>query len=341
MLLTRRFPIRLLLLFSAPTVLRAAAWATVVFALYAWAELTFLRVPFLPIGTVGTAVAFYVGFKNNAAYDRFWEGRKIWGGIVNVSRTWATAVTCYVHAGHDDDDARAARRALVLRHLAWVNALRLQLRRTSRFHERPSRTTRARLERHAELMRNDWELELSPLLADEELAATRAVANPAAHLLQRQGEQLATMVRAQRLDLFHQISMMEAIREMYSLQGMCERIKNTPLPRQYAEFSRLFTRVLAVLLPFGMLDVFATHIEAATRAGLVLPGLTMVLSSSLVTWVFIMMEGIGDSSEDPFERSMNDVPMNALSRGIEIDLRQMLGDTAVPAPERAVDHILY
>lgn len=58
----------------------AAAWAGAVFALYALGDLAFLRVPFLPIATIGTAVAFYVGFKNNAAYERFWEGRKIWGG---------------------------------------------------------------------------------------------------------------------------------------------------------------------------------------------------------------------------------------------------------------------
>tara|TARA_B100000795_G_scaffold35292_1_gene23312 strand:+ start:26607 stop:26840 length:234 start_codon:yes stop_codon:yes gene_type:complete len=49
-------------------------------------------IPWLPISVVGTAVAFYVGFKNNQAYDRMWEAHKIWGGIVNESRTWGMLI---------------------------------------------------------------------------------------------------------------------------------------------------------------------------------------------------------------------------------------------------------
>ena len=169
----------------------AGPWAVLVFSLYAYAGLWFLRVPFLPIATVGTAVAFYVGFKNNAAYERFWEGRKIWGGIVNASRTWATAVVSYIDVGDAGDDAKATRRELVYRHLAWINALRLQLRKTSRFHDKPARSTKRRLERHAEHMRNDWNAELSPFLSAEELTATSTVANAATHLLAHQGTRIA------------------------------------------------------------------------------------------------------------------------------------------------------
>jgi ion channel-forming bestrophin family protein len=67
----------------------------------------------------------------------------------------------------------------------------------------------------------------------------------------------------------------------------------------------------------------------------------MVVSCGVVTWVFVTMEGIGDSSEDPFERSMNDVPMNALCITIERDLRQMLGETQIPEPEPVTDSIQY
>ncbi len=72
-----------------------------------------------------------------------------------------------------------------------------------------------------------------------------------------------------------------------------------------------------------------------------LPVIPLLLSSSLISWVFLTMEGIGDASEDPFERSMNDVPMNALPRTIEIDLREMLGETELPPKEQPVDHVLY
>jgi putative membrane protein len=96
------------------------------------------------------------------------------------------------------------------------------------------------------------------------------------------------------------------------------------------------------MVPFGMLDVFGEQVlQATTRAGELTPVFPMIVASALVSWVFITMEVIGDASEDPFERSMNDVPMNALSRTIEIDLRQMLGETELPPKEQPVDHILY
>ena len=323
MIITRRISLKVVALLALRSGMFAAPWAIAVYALYAYAGLWFLRVPFLPIATVGTAVAFYVGFKNNAAYERFWEGRKIWGGIVNASRSWATAVMSYVDAGDDGPGARELRHELVRRHLGWVNALRLQLRKTSRFFDRPSASTKLRLERHAEHMRNDWDRELAPFVAKGELAEATAKANPATHLLAAQGTRLADLVKAKRLDLFHQIAMMETITELFTLQGQCERIKNTPFPRQYAELSRVFTAVFAVLVPFGLLDVFAGHVDKAmTTIEHLTPVIPMLLASWLITWVFTTMEGIGDASEDPFERSMNDVPMNAIARTIEIDLRQ-------------------
>lgn len=340
-LVVRRFPVRLSIAFGAPVALRAAAWAGAVYALYAYAGFTLLKVPFLPIATMGTAVAFYVGFKNNAAYERFWEARKIWGGIVNASRTWSATVQSYVDPNETSDAACARRRDLVYRHLAWVNALRLQLRATSRFHDKPARTTRKRLERHADHMRNDWNAELSAFLTPEELAASRSAANAATQLLVRQSTRLAELKAAGHVDLFHQIAMMEVVQELYGLQGKCERIKNTPFPRQYAEYSRIFTRVFIALVPCGLLNVFADNVERATALAAISAIVPMIVSSSLVTWVFITMEGIGDSSEDPFERSMNDVPMNALSRTIEIDLRQTLGETDLPPKEMPADGILY
>lgn len=339
MIITRRFPRLLVVLFALRVATFAAIWAAVVFAAYVWGELTWLRLPFLPIASIGTAVAFYIGFKNNSAYDRFWEGRKIWGGIVNASRTWAASVMSYVDPTESDGDALETRRELIYRHLAWVNALRLQLRKTSRFFDQPTPTTRRRLERHADAMRNDWDTELEPFLDPDELAHVSDRKNAATHLLLRQSQDLAKLVEDGRLDMFRQLELMGVIEELYALQGKCERIKNTPFPRQYAEFSRIFTRVFAFLLPFGMLDVFDDH--AGGGLGEVANGVLMIVSSTLVAWVFMTMEGIGDSSEDPFERSMNDVPMNALSRTIEIDLREALGETELPEKEKPAGFILY
>ena len=341
MLKTRRLPRLMVLRWAIPTLLKSGAWAAMVYAAYVHGGLLWLRVPFLPIATVGTAVAFYVGFKNNSAYDRFWEGRKIWGGVVNASRTWANAVMSYIEPDDESEDARAMRKELIYRHIAWINAVRLQLRRTSRFFDNPHPTTRKRLERHKDAMRNDWDRELSGFLAPDEMTTMSAYANTATQLLVAQGKRLASLLTNKRMDLFHQIAMMDVIEELYALQGKAERIKHTPFPRQYAEFSRIFTRLFVVVLPFGMLDIFAEHVDQALSLHSMLMVVPMLVANAVVTWVFVTMEGIGDSSEDPFERSMNDVPMNALCRTIEIDLREMLGETDLPAAEPVHDRILY
>lgn len=286
-------------------------------------------------------MAFYVAFKNNSAYERFWEGRKIWGGIVNSSRKWTNGVLAYVDHAGERADTHTVNQELLYRHLAWINALRLQLRRTSRFFDKPARGTKKRLEDHAEHMRNDWDKELSPFLDPAELERLMPMANTATHLVVQQGQQVAGLVEDGRLDLFRQLELMGILDELYDLQGKAERIKATPFPRQYAEFSRLFTRVFVFLIPLGMLDVFGDHIDQALRGQTWLWIVPMVLSSVLVSWVFRTMEGIGDASEDPFERSMNDVPMNALCIVIERDLRQLLGETDVPEPEQPIDGILY
>lgn len=341
MIKTRRFPLRMILGWGLPIAALGGLWSAIVYTVYVLADLQWLRVPFLPVATVGTAVAFYVGFKNNSAYDRFWEGRKIWGGIINESRSWATMVLSYIEPNDRSDRANEVRQLLIYRQLAWVNALRVQLRRTSRFFDKPARGTKKRLERHAEVMRNDWEKEMSPFLKEDELTEVTAKINPATHLMLAQGRTLANMVSDERLDLFHQIQMMDVVRTLVALQGKCERIKATPFPRQYAEYSRWFTRVFVALLPFGMLDVFANHAGKVTDFSDILRALPMVFACSVVTWVFVTMESIGDASEDPFERSMNDVPMNALCVVIERDLRQMLDETEVPEPEPVTDSIQY
>ncbi len=342
MLANRRFPIKAMLSFGLFTGGQTMLFATLVYATYALAGFDWIRIPFLPLGVIGTAVAFYGGFKNNSAYDRFWEGRKIWGGIVNESRAWASAVLCYVLPGDDSEQAHEVRRVLVYRHMAWINALRLQLRSTSRFWDKPARSTKLRLEKHEAHMRNDWDKEIAPFLSEDEHAELTPKANTATFLVHRQGEQLAALLRGQEMDLFHQIAMMDILRELYTLQGKAERIKKTPLPRQYAEFSRVFTRVFVYLTPFGLLDVFHDYLPAGVPGTEQLPWLLMyIVSAGMIGWVFLTMEGVGDSSEDPFERSMNDVPMNALCRVIERDLRQMLGEEDIPEPEAAIDGILY
>lgn len=80
------------LLWTGKYIISLSIWVSSVALLYHYADLKWLSIPWLPLSLIGTAVAFYVGFKNNSSYDRMWEVRKIWGAIVNSSRAWGTTV---------------------------------------------------------------------------------------------------------------------------------------------------------------------------------------------------------------------------------------------------------
>ena len=91
-----------------------------------------LSVPWLPVSVIGTAVAFYAGFKNNQAYDRMWEARKIWGGIINDSRAWGMMVDGYVNNqfrenNESESEIAKIKKRLIYRHIAWLYAHRSQL----------------------------------------------------------------------------------------------------------------------------------------------------------------------------------------------------------------------
>lgn len=313
------------------------AWSTAVTALYEVLRRRGLdvRLPFTPMSMIGVAVAFYVAFKNNQSYDRFWEARKIWGGIVNISRAWGNAVLGYVTRRHaraplSDDALRDAHRRLIYRHLAWINSLRVQLRKTT-IHDRSEQLVYLP---KVDLGADNSEVDVWRFLSDPERRALDGARNRATQILRLQGEDLRGICEeAGLLDDFRHTALMEHLKEMYDLQGRCERIKNTPLPRQYAYFSATFVWLFILVLPFGLLSEFVSR-GGPWMAWLMIP------CAVLISWVFATMEVIGDASEDPFDNYINDVPMSALCRTIEIDLRQMLGETDVPPPLAPVNDVL-
>ena len=294
-----------------------------------------ISMPLAPLGTIGVAVAFYVGFKNNQAYDRFWEARKIWGGIVNVSRSWGNQVISYVSAATESDEVDRqevleVHKTLIYRHMGWLTALRCQLRRKTPWGFQPTGSAKRFMQpTDPEALRQ----QAIEFLVEEELPLICSSKNSATQILRFQGEHLRRLIegKPKLIEEFRFISMMDLITEMYTLQGKCERIKNTPFPRQYAYFSNVFVWIFSILMPFGIVGEFNDRPE--------LIWLTVPLSV-VIAWIFLTMEKVGDSSEDPFENFVNDVPMTALCRTIEIDLKQMIGEDELPDPVAPVNDIL-
>ncbi len=118
----RRFQLAEVLYWTRRDIYLFAVVAFIPTALYFFLDLHWLVIPWVAIGLVGTAAAFVVGFKNTQTYSRLWEARQIWGSIINSSRTWAIMVKDMV------EEDKGAVQVLFYRHLAWVTALRYQLR---------------------------------------------------------------------------------------------------------------------------------------------------------------------------------------------------------------------
>ena len=260
-------------------------WDVAVTAFYFWSP---FRAPSLPLTLFGSALALFLGFRDNSAYQRWWEGRVLWGALINTSRTLTREVVTllpYSKAGELWD----LKRSIALRQIAYAHALRCQLR---------------RLDPAPDVLRF-----LSPGEAQGPLAR-RNVANG---LIDGTAARLAKAQRAGLIDTVQQAKLAETLAAITDAQGGMERIKNTPLPNQYRFFPNLFTRLFCVVLPIGLVETLGW----ATPVGSTLAGL-----------MFLAVLQIGDDLTDPFANTIHDVPLDAMCRTIEIDLLEAIGDPA-------------
>ncbi|MEK6247442.1 MAG: hypothetical protein N2C12_04635 [Planctomycetales bacterium] len=290
-----------------------------------------IYIPFMPISLIGIAVSFYLGFKNNQSYERLWEARKIWGQIVNASRTWGNQVMSLVIDPLSNEKYQASstdQRELIRRHLAWINSLRVVLRSQSRFGPHHTKSFAPQLIVGEESQQSVT----SNFLGEEQLAAINYDANVPVQLVRLQGEHLKHLFHNRQLTDFQQMQMMSTLDQLYESQGKCERIKTTPFPRQYAFYCQIFTWIFVLLLPFGLISQFESIKHQFVW--LTIP------FSGLIAWIFMTMEMVGDRSEDPFESFIHDVPMTSLCRDVEVDLLQMLGDKELPQLIDAIDDVL-
>ena len=255
------------------------------------------RAPSLPLTLFGSALALFLGFRDNSAYQRWWEGRILWGSMINASRSLSRAARSFL----PDDPARDLKRTIVLRQVAYVNALRCQLRR------QPV---------DAEVLRF-----LSPDEAHPSLQRT----NVANGILDGTARRIDMARREGWIDTILQAQMETVLIDIANAQGGMERLKNTPLPNQFRFFPTFFTHLFCVLLPIGL----AESLGVATPLGSTIAGL-----------MFLAVLRIGDDLVDPFANTIHDVPLSAMCRTIEIDLLQSIGDPA-PEPLQPQDDVLW
>lgn len=313
--------------FSRKNIIATTILSSTVVILYHFLGFTFLSIPFLPVSTIGTAVAFYVGFKNNNAYDRLWEARRLWGGFTNTSRTFAASFISIVKD-------KAIQKEVLFRHIGYLNMVRFQLRKNI-----PWAT--GNVDYHRQIVMEAEEIKEYDLAVKaffEQIGKSELYekykdkGNIASLALQFQFEKLTTLKRDKVIDDFEHSDLTKLLGELYNLQGGCERIKTTPLFRQFSLFSNLFIHLFIILLPFALV----TELSKVGEHGIWL----VVPCTILISWVFMTMEQIGEASENPFDNGINDIPISTICRNIEIDILEMLGEGNLPPKIEPFNEIL-
>jgi len=340
----KTFTVMNVLRFSGKQLIWISLWCILVTILHVIFHDFWPQIPWLPISIIGTAVAFYVGFKNNQSYDRMWEARKIWGAIINSSRAWGSAVDVFIsnhftESKKSSGEIYAIKKKLIYRHIAWLYALRSQLLIPTPWEhisqgKKMKKETEKRMQRYGVGLLNDEDtkIKLSDFLPPEEQERLINYRNTATQIINQQARDLKDLREKDLIEDFRHMEMQNLLNDFYVHQGKAERIKKFPLPRQYAHSSLIFVVIFIMLLPLGMVTEF--HKLGAYGPWISIP------FSIVVSWVFMMMELVGDYSENPFEGLGNDIPMLSLCRVIEIDLKEMMEETDIPQPVKASNGVL-
>ena len=248
----------------------------------------------VPFTLIGLPLGIFLGFRNNASYDRFWEGRKLWGGLVNVSRTLTRQILTLIEAPDaDPKELEAFKYGLVRYLIGYFHAVRHHLRGNE-----------------------PWEILKHGMLTEAEIARLRGSTNVPIMMLQEIADKLVVARRKGWIHPFHVPLMEQTLTNLTDLQGGCERIKLTPIPYSYTVLLHRIVAFYCALLPFGIMDAakWATPL--------------VVLS---VSYCFFGLDAVGDEIEQPFGTDINDLPLHSMTRTIERNLRERIGEE-VPAP---------
>jgi ion channel-forming bestrophin family protein len=260
-----------------------------------------LAIPSQPLTIVGAALGIMLGFRSNEAYNRYAEARALWGALVNASRNLTREVLTLLRPEHPED-ARELQHQIICHQIAFVHALRCQL------------------------WRHDPFPEIQPFVSAEELERLKSERNVPNAILQGLAERIQEAWKRGWIHDLHVGMIHKTLGDITDAQGGCERIKNTPIPRSYTYVAHRIVFGFCCALPFGLVDLM---------------GAGMPFASLLVAFTFLMLDRFGKLIEDPFCTTYSGLPLLSITRTIEVNLRQRLGQTSLPPDLKPVDGVLY
>jgi putative membrane protein len=302
--------------------------------LYETCNLEWISIPWTVVALLGTATAFTVGFKNTQTYNRTNEAQQVWTSVIGLSRSWGMF-------SRDFFGNAATTRELIYRHMAWLTALRYEMR-SQRPWETTDRKHNIEYQRFYRVEERETSLdkELAKYISGEELKDVLTASNTAACILANQGKVLRKNYDEEQIHIAQFLEMEKGLKEFYISQAKSEQLKNSPYPRQYAIVNRFFIRIFCLLLPFGLLkdfDKLNELVDGVMKGHMVW---LVVPFSIMISWMYTSLEQIGESTENPFEGSANDVPLTSICRDIEIELRELLEEKDLPSKLYPQNNIL-
>jgi len=249
------------------------------------------NIPEMPIAIpafIGTAISVILSFKLNQSYDRWWEARKVWGSIVNESRSFVLQLQSFI-----SNDSKEEIKEIAYRQIAWCFALSRSL-------------------------RNQNPLEnLDEFLSKQDLEAIEHHKNKPLAILQLNSQQIASLKMKNKLDLFGQVQINTTLVNFSTTMGMAERIKTTVFPVTYRLFLHFLIYIFVVVLSISLRDIDSIF---------EMP-LLITISSA-----FFLLEKSATQLQDPFMNQPTDTAMTTISRTIEINIKQLLGEKEIPEP---------
>ncbi|HAO28342.1 MAG TPA: hypothetical protein DCQ68_13110 [Chryseobacterium indologenes] len=341
MITTKYVNFKQVLNLSGAHLILISIWCTLIAVLFYFFNWQWMTIPWVPVALIGTAEAFLVGFKNNQAYDRLWEARKIWGGIVNSSRSFASMVYAFDTKNEEIGifDLEDRKKRIVNRHIAWLYTFREQLLVPTEWENISSENKFGNIDlRRNRLIKAGFPdygrapIFLHKYLSEEEYDLKSQYKNFATYLISQQAKDINELKNMNAITDFNQTQLQNALNDFYGFQGQAERIKKFPSPRQFASTAFVFNILFILLLPLGLVNEFAKLGDWGIW--------TSIPFCIIIGWIYIIMELVGDYSENPFAGLMFDVPMLSICRTIEIDLLQMGGETDLPEPIASKNGVL-
>lgn len=293
-------------------------------SLYAIFHITGIVLPLFISTILGTTVAFVIAFKNNAATARLSEAQKLYADIQAASTFFGLQLKWM--STPDQEKLKQYIPQLINQHVAWLTALRYRLR-----EDKPWDNPRDFLQ-YYKLFEREITLKeaLQPYLTQEQITELSLKKNPASYCLQLQTELLKMIADNNPLKMNALQDLLRTINLLNIAQTHCIRLKESPYPRNFYSVTKYILIGFLIIFPFSLVG----ELDKAGMVWLTIP------VSVIISWMFVCLGKVGQYTTNPFEGGVNDVPITAMSRAIEIELKQTLDIPNVPDEIKSMNNIL-